>query len=130
HTLARHRPLIDARAARGWTRDCHGDLHLDHVYLFPDHAAPLTLPSLPEGGEGDKNVPSPPEGGEGRVRGATDLGIIDCIEFNERFRCIDPVADMAFPFMDFAFWGRRDLARVFASAYFRASGDEEGKALL
>src|SRR5262249_42141313 len=27
-------------------------------------------------------------------------------------------------------WGRRDLASVFASAYFRASGDEEGQALL
>src|SRR5439155_27021114 len=59
-----------------------------------------------------------------------DLAIIDCIEFNERFRFIDPVADMAFPTMDLAFHGRRDLARVFTDAYFRASGDEEGRALL
>jgi predicted kinase len=65
------------------------------------------------------------------VRGeAGDLVVIDCIEFNERFRWIDPVADVAFPFMDFAFWGRRDLAGVFASAYFSATGDEEGRALL
>src|SRR5262249_41654654 len=28
-TLDRLRPLIEARAAGGWTRDCHGDLHLD-----------------------------------------------------------------------------------------------------
>jgi uncharacterized protein len=98
--LARLRPLIERRAARGMPRDCHGDLHLDHVYYFPDR--------------------QPPD----------DLVIIDCIEFNERFRYIDPVADMAFAVMDFAFRGRRDLAGAFGDAYFRASGDEEGRALL
>ncbi len=94
------RPLIEGRAARGLTRDCHGDLHLDHVYYFPDRAPPA------------------------------DLVIIDCIEFNERFRCIDPVADMAFVVMDLVFAGRRDLARAFAEAYFTATGDAEGRALL
>jgi aminoglycoside phosphotransferase family enzyme/predicted kinase len=98
--LTRLCPLIEGRAARGLTRDCHGDLHLDHVYFFPEREPPA------------------------------DLVIIDCIEFNERFRFIDPVADMAFPAMDLAFYGRRDLARAFADAYFRASGDEEGRALL
>jgi aminoglycoside phosphotransferase family enzyme/predicted kinase len=98
--LDRLRPVIEARAARGAPRDCHGDLHLDHVYFFPDEQPPA------------------------------DLVIIDCIEFNERFRFIDPVADMAFAAMDFAFYGRRDLARAFAAAYFRARGDEEGKSLL
>jgi aminoglycoside phosphotransferase family enzyme/predicted kinase len=98
--LARLRPLIDQRAARGRPRDCHGDLHLDHVYYFPDQRPPA------------------------------ELVIIDCIEFNERFRFIDPVADMAFPAMDLAFHGRRDLARAFADAYFRAADDEEGRALL
>jgi aminoglycoside phosphotransferase family enzyme/predicted kinase len=99
-TLARLRPLIEAQAARRVPRDCHGDLHLDHVYVFPDEKPP------------------------------GDLVIIDCIEFNERFRSIDPVADMAFCVMDFAFHGRRDLARSFAEAYFRATGDDEGRALL
>src|SRR5262249_9583209 len=42
----------------------------------------------------------------------------------------DPVADMAFLAMDLAFHGRRDLARAFAEAYFQASGDEGGRALL
>jgi predicted kinase len=37
---------------------------------------------------------------------------------------------MAFPAMDLAFHGRRDLTRPFADAYFRAAGDEEGRALL
>ncbi|MFQ5693084.1 MAG: AAA family ATPase, partial [Nitrospinota bacterium] len=53
-----------------------------------------------------------------------------CVEFNERFRYADPVADAAFLAMDLEFRGRRDLSRVFAEAYFDASGDEEGRALL
>jgi len=93
-------PLIHQRSARSMTRDCHGDLHLDHVYLFPGKAPPA------------------------------DLVIIDCIEFNERFRFIDPIADMAFPTMDFLFHGRRDLARAFTEAYFQASSDNEGRSLL
>ena len=94
------RALIDERARRGLVRDCHGDLHLDHVYCFPERPPP------------------------------NDLVIVDCIEFNERFRYIDPVADMAFAVMDFHFHGRSDLASAFADAYFLASGDEEGRALL
>jgi aminoglycoside phosphotransferase family enzyme/predicted kinase len=98
--LDRLRPLIEARAGRGVPRDTHGDLHLEHVYWFPDRPPPA------------------------------DLVIIDCIEFNERFRCADPVADMAFLAMDLACHGRRDLARGFAEAYFQATGDAEGRALL
>jgi aminoglycoside phosphotransferase family enzyme/predicted kinase len=99
-TLASLRPLIEARAARGVPRDTHGDLHLDHVYLFPDRPEP------------------------------DDLVIIDCIEFNERFRQADPVADMAFLVMDLLFHGRGDLATAFAEAYFAATGDDEGRQLL
>lgn len=98
--LARLRPLIASRAERGMPRDCHGDLHLDHVYHFPEQSSP------------------------------DDWVIIDCIEFNDRYRFIDPVADMAFAVMDLSFHGRDDLAETFAAAYFRASGDEEGTALL
>jgi aminoglycoside phosphotransferase family enzyme/predicted kinase len=92
---------IEARAMRGVPRDTHGDLRLDHVYVFPDRPPP------------------------------DDLAIIDCIEFAERFRCADPVADMAFLVMDLIAHGRRDLARAFADAYFDAAGDaEEGRTLL
>ncbi|HWG45874.1 MAG TPA: hypothetical protein VN688_24140 [Gemmataceae bacterium] len=49
---------------------------------------------------------------------------------NERFRYADPVADMAFVVMDLMFEGRRDLAKVFANAYFRAADDDEGRELL
>jgi aminoglycoside phosphotransferase family enzyme/predicted kinase len=98
--LARLRPPIEARAARGVPRDGHGDLRLDHVYHFPGRPPPR------------------------------DLAVIDCIEFSERFRCGDPVADMAFLVMDLRFAGRDDLARDFGEAYFRASGDAEGRFLL
>jgi aminoglycoside phosphotransferase family enzyme/predicted kinase len=98
--LEQLRLLIEQRAARGLTRDCHGDLHLDHVYCFPEQPPPA------------------------------DLVIIDCIEFNERLRYTDPIADMAFPAMDFTFLGQRDLARAFADAYFEATGDEDGRSLL
>lgn len=97
--LGRLAALIEGRSAAGMTRDAHGDLHLDHVYHFPER---------------------PPAG----------LIVVDCIEFNERFRFIDPVADAAFLAMDFAFHGRRDLGRAFANAYFLEADDEEGRKLL
>jgi predicted kinase len=78
------------------TRECHGDLRLEHVYLLPD----------------------------GR------LVIVDCLEFSQALRCIDPVADVAFLVMGLKFHGRADLARRFADAYVRESGDEEGRRLL
>ena len=94
------RDLVEARAERGVPCDTHGDLHLDHVYLFPGRSDP------------DRWV------------------IIDCIEFNERFRFADPVSDAAFLVMDLAYRGRRDLAGAFAEAYAAAAEDAEGQALL
>jgi aminoglycoside phosphotransferase family enzyme/predicted kinase len=98
--LDRLRPVIEVRAARGVPRDTHGDLRLGHVYLFPGRQSP------------------------------DDLVVVDCIEFDDRYRHADPVADMAFLAMDFARHGRWDLGRDFAEAYFRASRDGEGRALL
>jgi aminoglycoside phosphotransferase family enzyme/predicted kinase len=99
-SLARHRPLIEGRAERGVPRDTHGDLRLGHVYYFPDRKPP------------------------------GNLVIIDCIEFNERFRFADPIADMAFLVMGLNLQGQPDLAREFTDAYFLASGDVEGRDLL
>jgi aminoglycoside phosphotransferase family enzyme/predicted kinase len=98
--LARHRALIESRARRGVPRDTHGDLRLGHVYYFPDREPP------------------------------GDLVIIDCIEFNERFRFADPVSDMAFLVMGLTLQGHRELARAFTEAYFLTSGDGEGRALV
>jgi aminoglycoside phosphotransferase family enzyme/predicted kinase len=49
--------------------------------------------------------------------------IIDCIEFNQRFRFADVAADLAFLAMDLAWHGRVDLAEGLLAAYARASGD-------
>jgi len=51
--------------------------------------------------------------------------IIDCIEFNERFRYADVCADIAFLSMDLAWHGRTDYKERFLAAYARASGDDD-----
>ena len=92
--------MIAARAERGVPRDTHGDLHLEHVYLLPGRQPPA------------------------------DLVIIDCIEFNERFRYADPVADVAFLVMDLLFHGRADLAKVLKRMYFWWDSDGDGEKLV
>lgn len=51
--------------------------------------------------------------------------IFDCIEFNERFRCCDTAADIAFLLMDLDFHGRHDLADTALHAYLNFSGDHD-----
>jgi aminoglycoside phosphotransferase family enzyme/predicted kinase len=51
--------------------------------------------------------------------------IIDCIEFNHRFRYIDVASEVAFLAMDLDRLGAPDEARQFVQAYVRASGDAE-----
>jgi uncharacterized protein len=98
--LGRHRALIEERADRGVPCGAHGDIRMDHVYLFPDNGSP------------------------------DDLAIVDCIEFNVWFRASDPVADMAFLMMDLIKHGRRDLARWFRDAYLAFASDEQGQVLV
>lgn len=98
--LDRLGPQITARAEAGRACDTHGDLHLDHIYWFPERP--------------------PPE----------DLVIVDCIAFNDRFRYADPVADIAFLAMDLCFRGRVDLAQTLTEAYFEAAADPDGHLLL
>lgn len=87
-------PLFEKRVNEGFVRDCHGDLHCEHV-------------SVTDG-----------------------IDIFDCIEFNERFRFSDVVADAAFLSMDLDFHNRNDLTRVLDSEYFTATGDMGGRELL
>lgn len=86
--------LFLRRVEEGFIRDCHGDIHSEHVFA---------------------------DGG---------IEIIDCIEFNERFRFSDVVADIAFLSMDLDFHNRKELSEKLDSAYFKATGDREGRALL
>lgn len=98
--LAELGPLIGRRAAAGVPCDGHGDLRTDHVYLSEGRPAPL------------------------------DIEVIDCVEFAERFRHADPVADVAFLDMDLRRVGRAREAELLEDAYFAAAGDAEGRALL
>jgi len=93
-------PQIEDRAHQGIPRDTHGDLRLEHIYYFPDA--------------------SPPE----------DWIIIDCIEFHERFRYADPLADLAFLMMDLDSRGRFDLAEFLKAEYFKAAGEANCDRLL
>lgn len=92
--LEANRELFSRRVEEGFIRDCHGDIHSEHVFA---------------------------DGG---------IEIIDCIEFNERFRFSDVVADIAFLSMDLDFRNRKDLSAFFDREYFAATRDEEGKRLL
>lgn len=86
--------LFLRRVEEGFIRDCHGDIHSEHVFA---------------------------DGG---------IEIIDCIEFNERFRFSDVVADIAFLSMDLDFCNRKDLSAILDSRYFAVTGDKEGRELL
>lgn len=87
-------PLLHSRTKNGFIRDCHGDIHSEHVFI---------------------------DGG---------VQIIDCIEFNERFRYSDVVADAAFLSMDLDFLNRHGLSTAFDDAYFHETGDYEGGRLM
>ena len=92
--LAKHAPLFTRRMEEGFIKDCHGDIHSDHI-------------SIDNG-----------------------INIIDCIEFNERFRYSDSISDLAFLLMDLDYLSRGDLARALEESYLTASGDGEGGELL
>lgn len=81
---------IDAKKIR----DCHGDLHMEHVCF------------------------------------TEDLSIFDCIEFNNRFRYIDSLSDIAFLLMDLEFHGARNLVNVLWNRYREMAREPDVEALL
>ena len=89
-----HRDLFFQRIADGRIRDCHGDLHMEHVCL---------LEGLP---------------------------IIDCIEFNERFRFSDAIADVAFLLMDLEYHGGVKEAEILWKRYKDLSKEDDVDHLL
>jgi aminoglycoside phosphotransferase family enzyme len=52
-----------------------------------------------------------------------EIAILDCIEFNERFRYTDVAADISFLAMDLDYHGREDLGRHLIGTYISKSGD-------
>jgi aminoglycoside phosphotransferase family enzyme/predicted kinase len=93
--LSNHEQLFNHRIETGFIRDCHGDLRLGHIY-FLDHSDSLT-----------------------------GIQIIDCIEFNERFRYGDVAADLAFLAMDLDYHGFAEVSRELITAYAQAANDPE-----
>lgn len=92
--LRTHASLFPQRVNEQRIRECHGDLHMEHICLSPE------------------------------------ITIFDCIEFNERFRCGDVAAEVAFLAMDLDFHGFPAEADVFVQAYVRHSGDRDLPVLL
>ncbi len=86
--------LFMKRVGQGRIRDCHGDLHMEHICF------------------------------------TEQLSIIDCIEFNERFRYSDSVADIAFLLMDLEYHGGSNHSSVLWDAYKKFAGEDDVEALL
>ena len=94
--------LLHGRIAAARVRDGHGDLRLEHVYIT-DHE---------------------PEGDDDGVT------IIDCIEFNDRFRYADVAADLAFLAMDLSEHGHVELSEHLVARYAQHAGDYDLYAVL
>jgi aminoglycoside phosphotransferase family enzyme len=86
--------LFWMRIREGKIRDCHGDLHMEHI-CFTDK-----------------------------------LSIIDCIEFNDRFRYSDILADIAFLLMDLEYQGGKGFADQLWKFYSQQAGEAGMEALL
>jgi aminoglycoside phosphotransferase family enzyme/predicted kinase len=93
--LRDHADDFARRIERGKIRDGHGDLRLEHVYFPPARDA----------------------------SGEPEPVVIDCIEFNERFRYADVCADVAFLSMDLAFHGHVAQKERLLAAYAREADD-------
>jgi aminoglycoside phosphotransferase family enzyme/predicted kinase len=105
--------LFQTRQRQGHIRDCHGDLRLQHVYLLSQDLSIVQQ-------EIDKRA----------VERELLICVVDCIEFNERFRYSDVASEVAFLAMELAVAGRADLARAFVDAYIARTGDDALSELL
>ena len=88
------RPLFLDRIEQGKIRDCHGDLHMDHVSI------------------------------------TDEVQILDCIEFNDRFRYSDTLLDLAFLLMDIELAGGVDHSEKLCRYYQERTGDKDIDILL
>jgi uncharacterized protein len=55
--------------------------------------------------------------------------MFDCVEFNESFRWVDVLSDLAFLCMDFADFGRADFGHRLLNVYLEITGDYAGLAV-
>ena len=102
--LREHAHAFERRVREGHVRDGHGDLRLEHVYFERDGAA-----------RSERRVAA--------SLAEAEIRVLDCIEFDERFRYADTAADLAFLAMDLEWRGRVDLAERLLATYAAESGD-------
>ncbi|MBP8986292.1 MAG: AAA family ATPase [Spirochaetes bacterium] len=95
HYIEHNKNLFNERNLKGYVRDCHGDLHCEHVYS---------------------------------ING--EIVILDCIEFNKRFRYIDTISDIAFLLMDLDVNNKTTESNKLCAQYVQLSGDYDGSVLL
>jgi predicted kinase len=84
-----NRALFQRRVSQGFIRDCHGDLHLDHVIVM------------------------------------NGICLVDCIEFNDRFRFGDTASDLGFLLMDLDFHGFPAYGARVSRRYADSAGDRD-----
>ena len=108
----------------------HRTVVRNYARRFLAEQQPLFVARLPEGrirdGHGDlraQNICLDPSVGRG-------VQILDRIEFNERFRCGDVAADLAYLAMDLDLAGRCDLREALVHRYVAESGDTSLRRLL
>mgnify|MGYP005842212375 CR=1 FL=1 len=94
HFYRTRQDLFENRIQGRKIRDCHGDLHMEHVCF------------------------------------SRNLSIIDCIEFNDRFRYSDTVADMAFLLMDLEYHGGKKDSAALWKQYREYAGEKDVEPLL
>ena len=86
--------LFLKRIGEGRIRDCHGDLHMEHICINKD------------------------------------LSIFDCIEFNDRFRYSDTIADIAFLLMDLEYHGGEHFSGILWGKYRELAAERGMESLL
>ncbi|MBN1851023.1 MAG: hypothetical protein JW932_20855 [Deltaproteobacteria bacterium] len=89
HFYLNNRETFFTRIKNNKIRDCHGDLHMEHISL------------------------------------EDPIAIFDCIEFNDRFRYTDTLADIAFLLMDLEYRNGKSFSDALWRYYSRISNDKE-----
>lgn len=90
-----NKELFLDRYTKGFVKNGHGDLRLEHVYIKDGY-----------------------------------LGLIDCIEFNKRFRTNDVVNEAAFLSMEMDYANMGELADAFLAGFFSVVNDADSVKLL
>ena len=108
---------MERRRRSGFVRECHGDLHLENLFL--DNTSherarePLPITHV--------HLKSPPN-----THSATSIVAFDCIEFDPDLRWIDVINEIAFLMMDLDSRHESGLAWTFLNAYLELRGDYDG----